>query len=74
MAKDGATEEQINAIRMTPQDKKRIVNEFSSRKASKQITEEISVNRVDSGEETQALLSGDADEELRMQDRLYEKA
>lgn len=71
MEKDGATESQIAAVRMTPQDKKKIVTEFS---AKKRISEEVSVNRIDSGEETQALLTGDADEELRMQDRLYEKA
>jgi hypothetical protein len=37
------------------------------------ITEEVSIN-TDRGVDTGALLSGDADEELRMQDRLSEKS
>ena len=60
---------------MTPADKKKIVTEFAakSRSFGNNITEEVSVNHsqgVDAG----TLLSGDADEELRMADRLAEKA
>ena len=46
------------------------MNEFASKdRKLDAIEEEVSVN-PDGGAETQALLSGDADEELRMQDRL----
>ena len=40
--------------------------------APAQITEEVSVN-ADVGADSQPLLSGDADDELQMKDRLIEK-
>lgn len=55
------------SVRMTPDVKKKIVTEFSNRKLDKsdqKITEEVSLNH-DTIADTQALLSGDADEELR---------
>ena len=55
------------SVRMTPDVKKKIVTEFSNRKVDKsdqKITEEVSLNH-DTIADTQALLSGDADEELR---------
>lgn len=76
MRADGADEDAIAAIRMTPKQKMERLNEFASKnKASdSKIVEEISINsgtmRVDTG----ALLTGDSNEELRMQDRLIEKA
>ena len=53
-----------------------MLNEFSSTKHAKTapgIEEEVSVN-PDSNVDTGALLTGDHDEEMRMQPRLIEKA
>lgn len=74
MAADGATEEELAKVRMTPEAKAKIVNEFSARQRAKQgITEEnVSVNS-DTGVDTQALLTGDSNEEARMADRLHEQ-
>ena len=81
MAKDGASEEALKAVRMTPDAKNKIVAAFDSRRAARvqgqagapaQITEEVSVN-ADVGADSQPLLSGDADDELQMKDRLIEK-
>lgn len=72
MEKDGATESQIAAIRMTPADKKKIVNEFSAKNNTK-IQEEVSVNPSSGGVDGTSLLQGDSSEELRMADRLKEK-
>ena len=65
---DGAAD-----VRMSAGEKAKLKNEFSSKDGKQMIEEEVSINygrTVDSG----ALLSGDADEELRMKDRLHEKA
>ena len=60
---------------MTPADKKKIVQEFAAKTRSGEsgIQEEVSVNQ-DTGIDTGALLQGDSNEEIRMQDRLIEKA
>ena len=71
MEAEGASDEAIKAIRMTPEQKQQRLNEFAVKKSG--IQEEVSVNadvRVDTG----ALLTGDSSEELRMQPRLIEKA
>ena len=79
MQKDGASEDQLAKVRMTPADKKKIVDEFAAKTRSQekkvgQIEEEnVSVN-PDTDVDTAPLLTGDADEELRMQERLAEKA
>ena len=55
--------------------KAKIVNEFADkRRIENGIEEEVSVNADTALVDTQPLLQGDADEELRMQDRLAEKA
>ena len=77
MQKDGASDEAMAAVRMTPDAKKKIVEAFDQRRAGRaggpsQITEEVSVN-ADTGADSQPLLQGDHDEELGMKDRLQEK-
>jgi len=75
MRADGASEEQIAKVRMTPDVKKKLVDEFSSkRKNENGIEEEVSVNAEIQGVDTDALLTGDSNEELRMSDRLAEKS
>jgi len=78
MGRDGAGEEELSKVRMTPDARKKLVQEFATKQgrpgvSSGKIEEEVSVN-ADGGVDTGALLTGDADEELRMQDRLAEKA
>jgi len=77
MSTAGATEAQLASVRMTPDVKKKIVTEFSAKRTAKHngmIEEEKSGSiNVDEVEETQALLTGDSNEEIRMQDRLIEK-
>ena len=72
---DGAGEDAIAAIRMTPEAKLARLNEFSAkrRKDGLMIEEEVSVNQT-SNVDTTGLLTGDSNEELRMQPRLIEKA
>ena len=75
MKKDGADASAVATVTtVTPQQKQKYLNEFASKGKGdlNAIEEEVSVNH-DGGEETQALLSGDANEELRMADRLQEK-
>ena len=74
MAADGASEEELAKVRMSPAVKKQIVNEFAARQKAKQgiIEEEVSVN-AEGGVDTQALLTGDSNEEARMADRLHEQ-
>ena len=75
MADDGATEDQLAQVRMTPDVKKKLANEFSSKRREENgITEEVSVNADITGVDTGALLTGDSNEELRMSDRLAEKS
>lgn len=60
---------------MTPDVKKKLANEFSSKRREENgITEEVSVNADITGVDTGALLTGDSNEELRMTDRLAEKS
>ena len=55
--------------------KAKIMNEFADkRRIENGIEEEVSVNQDTGIVDSQPLLQGDADEELRMQDRLAEKA
>jgi len=63
------------AIRMTPEAKKARLDEFANkrRKDGLLIEEEVSVN-PSSNVDTGALLTGDSNEEMRMQPRLIEKA
>lgn len=63
------------SVRMTPDVKKKLMTEFSSkRKIENGIEEEVSVNADITGVDTGALLTGDSNEELRMSDRLAEKS
>jgi len=77
MRADGADEDSIAAIRMTPQQKLQRLNEFAAKNKAagySKIVEEISINSGTMQVDTGALLTGDSNEELRMQDRLIEKA
>ena len=75
MEKDGASEDQIAKVRMTPASKQKLLTEFSSKRRAdnNQIVEEskqsVSVNH-DMGVDTGTLLTGDSNEELRMQGTL----
>ena len=77
MAVGGASQSALDSVRsMNSSQKAKIVSEFASMTRSggnNGIEEEISVN-PSMGVDTGALLTGDADEELRMADRLAEKS
>lgn len=74
MAIDGASEEDLAQVRMTPEAKRSLVDRMGAKREG-MITEELSVSiNGEPGVDSGALLTGDSNEELRMQDRLAEKA
>ena len=74
MAIDGASEEDLAQVRMTPEAKRSLVDRMGAKREG-MITEELSVSiNAEPGVDSGALLTGDSNEELRMQDRLAEKA
>lgn len=74
MAGDGASEEELAQVRMTPEAKKSLVDRMGAKREGR-ITEELSVSiNAEPGVDSGSLLTGDSNEELRMQDRLAEKA
>ena len=70
MKAGGASDAAIAAIKQSPMQKQKMMNEFSS---NPKIEEEVSMNQS-SAVDTTGLLTGDSNEELRMQPRLIEKA
>ena len=73
MQKDGASNAALESVRMTPEVKKKIVTEFSQKQKNKmQIEEETSLN-PSATPDTQPLLSGDADEEMRLAPQLAQQ-
>ena len=74
MAIDGASEGDLAQVRMTPEAKKSLVDKMGAKREGR-ITEELSVSiNGEPGVDSGSLLTGDSNEELRMQDRLAEKA
>ena len=69
MKSQGADEEDLEKVRMTPDARKKLVDSFAM---ERQKASGVSVN-PDDGVDTGLLLSGDHDEELRQADRIQEQ-
>ena len=72
MKSAGASEADLEAVRQTPKQKKKIIDQFTKdRRDSELQRSTMSLNPDD--EDQQPLLTGDHNEELRQADRLHEK-
>ena len=73
---EGASEEELAKVRDSKENRAKMYKEFADIRRSGRLLaddEQVSVN-LDDGDVTGALLQGDSNEELRMADRLAEKA
>ena len=74
MKSKGASEEDLKAVRSTPNQKKKLLDSFSKERRESQKKLDASVVSINPDDvDYQPLLQGDADEELRQADRLHEK-